>query len=139
MEVALADTTGRADPAQVGSLFETARERFPQVSAWAFHGHDTYGLGAANAFAAWRAGAKAIDSSFAGLGGCPFAPAATGNIPTEDLVYMLHRSGFETGVSLEALIDASKWLQQQLGRPVPGMLVKAGGFPNTARPVTRQT
>ena len=69
-----------------------------------------------------------LDASLGGIGGCPFAPAATGNIPTEDLLYMLQRCGYETGVSLEGAIETSKWLQQQLGRSVPGMLVKAGKF-----------
>ena len=76
-----------------------------------------------------QAGVTTLDASAGGIGGCPFAPAATGNIPTEDLVYMLKRSGFETGIDLDALIATGKWLQETLGRPVPGMLVKAGNFP----------
>jgi hydroxymethylglutaryl-CoA lyase len=73
---------------------------------------------------------RALDASVGGIGGCPFAPAATGNIPTEDLLYLLERSGFTTGVSLGALIDTARWLESQLGRPVPGMLSKAGMFPH---------
>jgi hydroxymethylglutaryl-CoA lyase len=137
-EIALADTVGVGVPAQVADLVQRVRTAVPDVPLRG-HFHNTRNTGLANAYAALEAGVRVLDASLGGIGGCPFAPAATGNIPTEDLVYMLHRSGFETGVSLEALIDASKWLQQQLGRPVPGMLVKAGGFPNTARPVTRQT
>jgi hydroxymethylglutaryl-CoA lyase len=78
------------------------------------------------------AGVRTFDASLGGIGGCPFAPAATGNVPTEDLVYMLHRSGYETGIDLDAAIATGKWLQEQLGRPVPGMLVKAGAFPARA-------
>ena len=73
-----------------------------------------------------------LDASLGGVGGCPFAPGATGNIPTEDLLYLLERSGYETGISLEAAIETGRWLQEQLGRPVPGMLVKAGRFPRSA-------
>jgi hydroxymethylglutaryl-CoA lyase len=75
------------------------------------------------------AGVETLDASTGGIGGCPFAPAATGNIPTEDLLYMLHRSGIETGLSLERVIETGAWLQQQIGRPVPSMLTKAGPFP----------
>ena len=137
-EIALADTVGVGVPAQVAELVREVRAAVPDVPLRG-HFHNTRNTGLANAYAALEAGVRVLDASLGGIGGCPFAPAATGNIPTEDLVYMLQRSGFETGVSLEALIDASKWLQQQLGRPVPGMLVKAGGFPNTARHVARQT
>jgi hydroxymethylglutaryl-CoA lyase len=93
------------------------------------HFHNTRNTGLANAYAALEAGATILDSSIGGIGGCPFAPAATGNIPTEDLVYMLHRMGVETGLDLDRLIDTAAWLQTQLGRPVPGALVKAGVFP----------
>ena len=104
------------------------REALPGVRLRC-HFHNTRNTGLANAYAAVQAGVAALDASLGGIGGCPFAPAATGNIPTEDLVYMLQRCGYETGVSLDAAIATSRWLQQQLGRPVPGMLVKAGGFP----------
>ena len=96
------------------------------------HGADRAGL--ANAFAAVQVGVRTLDASLGGIGGCPFAPAATGNIPTEDLIYMLHRSGYDTGISLGAAIETGKWLQERLGRPVPGMLVKAGAFPRPAVP-----
>ena len=75
------------------------------------------------------AGVQSLDASVGGVGGCPFAPAATGNIPTEDLLYMLERMGIATGVSIGALIQTSRWLQEQIGRPIPGMLMKAGVFP----------
>ena len=85
--------------------------------------------GIANAQAALAAGVASLDASIGGIGGCPFAPAATGNIPTDDLLYMLDRSGIDTGVSLEKIIATSNWLQQQLGRSTPAMLPKAGMFP----------
>ena len=131
-EIALADTIGVGVPAQVTDLVHEVRAAVPSIPLRG-HFHNTRNTGLANAYAAVEAGIRVLDASLGGIGGCPFAPAATGNIPTEDLVYMLHRSGFETGVSLEKLIDASRWLQERLGRPVPGMLVKAGGFPGTAR------
>jgi len=96
------------------------------------HFHNTRNTGLANAFAAVQAGVRTLDASLGGIGGCPFAPAATGNIPTEDLLYMLQRCGYETGISLADAIATGQWLQQQLGRPVPGMLVKAGDFPKPA-------
>ncbi len=133
-EIALADTIGVGVPAQVAELVGRVREAVPGV-ALRCHFHNTRNTGLANAFAAVQAGVRTLDASLGGIGGCPFAPAATGNIPTEDLVYMLQRCGFETGVSLAAAIEAGKWLQDQLGRPVPGMLVKAGEFPSPT-PVT---
>jgi hydroxymethylglutaryl-CoA lyase len=130
-EIALADTIGAGVPAQVTELVASVREAVPGV-ALRCHFHNTRNTGLANAFAAVQAGITTLDASLGGIGGCPFAPAATGNIPTEDLLYMLERSGYETGISLEAAIETSRWLQEQLGRPVPGMLVKAGSFPRSA-------
>ena len=127
-EIALADTIGVGVPAQVTELISRVREAVPGI-ALRCHFHNTRNTGLANAFAAVQAGVRTLDASLGGIGGCPFAPAATGNIPTEDLVYMLQRSGYETGISLDRAIETCKWLQEQLGRPVPGMLVKAGGFP----------
>ena len=95
------------------------------------HFHNTRNTGYANAYAAVQAGVRTLDASLGGVGGCPFAPAATGNIATEDLLYLLHRAGHDTGVSLEAAIDTAKWLQQVLGRELPGQLMKAGGFPRS--------
>jgi hydroxymethylglutaryl-CoA lyase len=127
-EIALADTIGVGVPAQVLDLVARVREAVPGV-ALRCHFHNTRNTGLANAFAAVQAGVTTLDASLGGIGGCPFAPAATGNIPTEDLVYMLQRSGYETGISLADAIATGRWLQEQLGRPVPGMLVKAGDFP----------
>ena len=93
------------------------------------HFHNTRNTGLANAYAAVEAGASVLDASVGGIGGCPFAPAATGNIPTEDLLYMLQRMGVTTGVDLQQTIDTGRWLQDRLGRAVPGLLVKAGTFP----------
>jgi hydroxymethylglutaryl-CoA lyase len=126
-EIALADTIGVGVPAQVIELVNRVREAVPGV-ALRCHFHNTRNTGLANAFAAVQAGVRALDASLGGIGGCPFAPAATGNIATEDLVYMLQRSGYPTGIELAAAIETGKWLQEQLGHPVPGMLVKAGDF-----------
>lgn len=106
-EICLCDTTGRADPAHVRELFSAAVERFPDVSRWAFHAHDTYGLGLANVYSAWSAGIRVFDASFAGLGGCPFAPGATGNVATEDLVWMFQRMGVATGIDLDRLVPVA--------------------------------
>ncbi len=130
-EIALADTIGVGVPAQVTELVSRVREAVPGIPLRC-HFHNTRNTGLANAYAAVQAGVATLDASLGGIGGCPFAPAATGNIPTEDLVYMLHRSGYATGVDLDGAIATGKWLQDQLGRNVPGMLVKAGNFP---RPV----
>jgi hydroxymethylglutaryl-CoA lyase len=132
-EIAVADTIGVAAPTQVTALIAALRRALPQVRLRA-HFHNTRNTGLANAYAAVEAGVRTLDASCGGIGGCPFAPAATGNIPTEDLVYMLHRMGCETGVDLPALLDASRWLQDTLRHAVPGMLVKAGIFPADKSP-----
>jgi len=132
-EIALADTIGAGVPAQVAEIVGRVQEAVPGVRLRC-HFHNTRNTGLANAYAAVQAGVATLDASMGGIGGCPFAPAATGNIPTEDLLYMLQRSGYETGVSLDAAIATGQWLQQQLGRPVPGMLVKAGVFPGPTGP-----
>lgn len=130
-EVCFADTIGVAVPTQVREILTLARATLPSTRLRC-HFHNTRNTGLANAYAAVEAGAAALDSSIGGIGGCPFAPAATGNIPTEDLVYLLERSGIATGASLDALIETAKWLENQLGRPVPSMLTKATGqFPRT--------
>lgn len=103
-EICLCDTTGRADPAQVSGLFEAAMVEFGSDLRWAFHGHDTYGLGAANVYAAFNQGVRIFDAALAGLGGCPFAPGATGNVATEDLIYMFDKMGVHTGGDLDGLI-----------------------------------
>jgi hydroxymethylglutaryl-CoA lyase len=130
-EISFADTIGVAVPVQVTELFTHARALLPGVRLRG-HFHNTRNTGLANAYAALRAGASALDASVGGVGGCPFAPAATGNIPSEDLIYMLDRSHIETGVSLDGLIQTAQWLQEQLGRPLPGMLSKAGAFPSAS-------
>jgi hydroxymethylglutaryl-CoA lyase len=127
-EIALADTIGVGVPSQVTELLGAVRAAVPGVPLRC-HFHNTRNTGLANAYAAVEAGVGALDASIGGIGGCPFAPAATGNIPTEDLLYMLARMGVATGIDLEALIATGRWLQDRLGRPVPGMLVKAGSFP----------
>ena len=132
-EITLADTIGVGVPAQVLELVARVREAVPGVPLRC-HFHNTRNTGLANAFAAVQAGVRTLDASLGGIGGCPFAPAATGNIPTEDLVYMLHRSSHPTGIDLAAAIDTGRWLQERLGRTVPGMLVKAGEFPKPAVP-----
>ena len=130
-EIAFADTIGVGVPSQVSELFTRARERLPGIPLRG-HFHNTRNTGLANAYAAVEAGVTSLDASAGGIGGCPFAPAATGNIPTEDLVYMLNRSCIHTGIDLDKLIAISDWLQEILGRTIPSMLLKAGGFPKAA-------
>jgi len=96
------------------------------------HFHNTRNTAVANAYAAVTAGVRTLDSSVGGLGGCPFAPNATGNVATEDLIYMLHRAGFETGIDLGRLIEVAHWLQQTRGQVLPGMVSRAGGFPRSS-------
>jgi hydroxymethylglutaryl-CoA lyase len=127
-EIAVADTIGVAVPTQVTRLIGSLRDSLPAMKLRA-HFHNTRNTGLANACAAVESGVQALDASCGGIGGCPFAPAATGNIPTEDLIYMLHRMGVDTGVDLPALLETSKWLQETLQHTVPGMVVKAGLFP----------
>jgi hydroxymethylglutaryl-CoA lyase len=130
-EISLADTIGVAVPTDVTERIAIARDAAPGVPLRA-HFHNTRNTGLANAVAAVEAGVDALDASLGGIGGCPFAPAATGNIPSEDLVYLLQRMGVETGVDLPKMIDAVEWLEATLGRRVPGMLAKAGVFPASA-------
>ncbi|KKC25198.1 hydroxymethylglutaryl-CoA lyase [Sphingomonas sp. SRS2] len=106
-EIALCDTTGRTTPSHVRALFADAIARHAGPS-WAFHGHDTYGLGVANVLAAHDAGARVFDSSFAGLGGCPFAPGATGNVATEDVVWTFGKMGISSGIDLDRLLDVAE-------------------------------
>jgi hydroxymethylglutaryl-CoA lyase len=127
-EIAVADTIGVAVPTQVTTLVSALQSALPRTRLRA-HFHNTRNTGLANAYAAVEAGVRSLDASCGGIGGCPFAPAATGNIPTEDLIYMLHRMGRDTGVNLPALLDTSRWLQTVLEHAVPGMVVKAGLFP----------
>lgn len=124
-EIGLADTTGMGNPRQVREISEAARAKYPEVE-FALHFHNTRGMGLANVIAGLEAGITHYESSLGGLGGCPFAPGASGNICTEDLVHMLHEMGHDTGVDLPALITASKRLREMVGRELPGQVVKAG-------------
>jgi len=130
-ELGIADSIGVAVPNQVTDLLGMLQNALGPIPLRC-HLHNTRNTGLANAQAAIDAGAVSIDASIGGIGGCPFAPAATGNIPTDDLLYMLSRSGIETGLALEKIIATSEWLEQELGRGVPAMLPKAGVFPNVA-------
>lgn len=131
VELGIADSIGVGVPSQVTDMIGALKDKYPQLPL-RFHFHNTRNTGLANAMAAVDAGADSLDASIGGIGGCPFAPAATGNIPTDDLLYMLDRSGVETGVSLDKIIETTQWLEEQLGRGVPAMLPKAGIFPNVA-------
>ena len=127
-EIAIADTIGVAVPVDVSARVAMVRDLIGDLRLRA-HFHNTRNTGYANALAAADAGVTVLDSSLGGIGGCPFAPRATGNIATEDLIYALHRSGFDTGVDLAAAIRASQWLGEQLGRDLPAYLPRAGAFP----------
>jgi hydroxymethylglutaryl-CoA lyase len=123
-EVSLGDTIGVGTPVQVQALVAAVAQDVP-LDALAVHCHDTYGQGLANTLAALEAGVTVADTSAGGLGGCPYAPGATGNLATEDLVYALHGAGVRTGVDLDALIDVSAWMADRLGRPSPSRVVRA--------------
>ncbi|MEO0606994.1 MAG: hydroxymethylglutaryl-CoA lyase [Pseudomonadota bacterium] len=127
-EIGLGDTIGVATPWDVRRVIERVRLEAPDVYL-RLHFHDTRGAGLANVAAAVEAGVDTIDASCGGIGGCPFAPAATGNVATEDVVYMLERAGFETGLDLVKLIETATWLETVLGHAVSSSLSKAGGFP----------
>lgn len=130
-EIALADTIGVAVPAQVTEVIGRVREAVPGVPL-RVHFHNTRGCGIANAWAAWQAGIRTLDASIGGLGGCPFAPRATGNISTEELVYLLQRSGIDSGIDLDALIAVNHWFEPTLGRPMPSLVARAGNWPERA-------
>ena len=127
----LADSVGVAVPSQIKKTFSLVKELAPSIPLRT-HLHNTRNTGLANAAAAVEAGVSIIDASTGGIGGCPFAPRATGNIPTDDLLYMLDRSGVETGVDLRQVVKTTDWLEEQLGRAVPAMVPKAGIFPENA-------
>jgi isopropylmalate/homocitrate/citramalate synthase len=122
-EVVLADTIGVATPSAVRALVERAR-------AAGFHGHNTRNTGYANCLAALEGGARVLDASVGGLGGCPFSPRATGNVATEDLVYLLEGEGVETGIDLAKLVGVSHWLEEVLGRTLEGYVYRAGSWPS---------
>jgi isopropylmalate/homocitrate/citramalate synthase len=124
-EVVFADTVGVAVPHQVKELVGAGTKLGAPVGV---HLHNTRNTGFANAYAALEAGATVLDASAGGIGGCPFAPRATGNICTEDLIYMLHGEGIDTGIDLDALISVAEWLEAKLGRQLPGQVYRAGSF-----------
>jgi hydroxymethylglutaryl-CoA lyase len=127
-EIALADTIGVATPAQVDHLVRAVAAAIGPIPV-RVHFHNTRNTGLANAWVAVAAGATIVDAALGGLGGCPFAPNALGNVPTEDIVYMFERSGVATGLDVDALIGAAQWLSGVMGGPLPGMVSKAGNFP----------
>ena len=128
-ELALADTIGVADPASVTARLQAVRAALGSEVVLRCHFHDTRHTGVANAYAAFMAGVRVLDASLGGIGGCPFAPGATGNVATEDLVYMFERMGVSTGLDLSRLIPAAIALGETLGKALPSALVRAGGFP----------
>lgn len=131
VEIALADTIGVGNPAQVASLVAKVRKIIDPLPV-RVHFHNTRGTGLANVWAAIGAGASTIDASIGGLGGCPFAPGAAGNVATEDVAYMLERAGVETSLDLDALIQTNRWFAGEMNKDLPAMVGKAGGFPRVA-------
>ncbi|HEX8470752.1 MAG TPA: hydroxymethylglutaryl-CoA lyase [Brevundimonas sp.] len=127
-EIGLADTIGVGDPWSVTRKVEAARKAAPDATL-RLHFHDTRNTGLANAYAGIEAGIDVLDASVGGIGGCPFAPGSTGNIATEDLVYLLERGGYSTGYDLDALIVTATWIGEKIGRPAPSALSRAGGWP----------
>jgi len=133
-DVSIGDTIGVAVPTEIEPVIGPILEFEADVRV-ALHLHDTRGMALANAWAGLQLGIDTFDSSVAGLGGCPFAPGATGNLATEDLVWMLHRSGFETGVDLEALVATATWIAGEIGRPVQGHVATARRWPWPGEPI----
>ena len=131
VEIALADTIGVGNPAHVAQLVARVREAIGPLPV-RVHFHNTRNTGLANVWAAVTAGAGIVDASVGGLGGCPFAPGAAGNVPSEDVVYMLERAGIDTGMDLDRLIEASHWLSEIMGRKLPGMVAQSPAFPAAA-------
>jgi hydroxymethylglutaryl-CoA lyase len=128
VEIAIADTIGVGNPAQVTRLVTRIRAAIKPLPV-RVHFHNTRNTGLANVWAAVEAGASVVDASLGGLGGCPFAPGAAGNVPSEDVVYMLERAGVATGMDLAKLVAASHWLAEVMGRKLPGMVAHAPAFP----------
>lgn len=131
VEIALADTIGVGNPAHVTRLVTAVREAINPLPV-RVHFHNTRGTGLANVWAAVEAGARSIDTALGGLGGCPFAPGAAGNVSSEDVIYMLERAGISTGMDLGKLIAASEWLSGVMEKKLPGMVAQAPAFPKTA-------
>ena len=132
IEIALADTIGVADPAHVHRLVTRVIDVIAPIPV-RVHFHNTRGTGLANVWAAVQAGARIVDASLGGLGGCPFAPGAAGNVATEDVVYMLERSGIATGLDLSALVETNRWFAGVMGKPLPAMVARARAFPPPAK------
>ena len=128
--IGLADTTGMANPRQVATVLERLMPRFPGIE-WTLHTHDTRAMAIPNILAAMQLGVTNFDASIGGLGGCPFAPGASGNVCTEDLVHCVHAMGVATGIDLDRLVAVSRRVEQIVGRPMPGQIIKAG--PSTRR------
>jgi len=124
-EISLSDTSGMAVPSQVYEMCTLMQQRYPQVTWW-MHFHNTRGLGIANMMAAMEAGITRFDTSFAGLGGCPFVPGAAGNIATEDVVYLLDRMGISTGIHLDAVMEIGRQVTEWVGHPTDSYLLRAG-------------
>lgn len=131
-ELSLADTIGVASPRDVTERFAAVGAALPPQVQLRAHFHNTRNTALANAVAAVECGVTIIDGSLAGIGGCPFAPGAAGNVPTEDLVYMFERMGFDTGIDLDAAIAAARYIGEALGKATPGMVSRAGPFPKRA-------
>jgi hydroxymethylglutaryl-CoA lyase len=131
-ELSLADTIGVAAPTDVADRVAAVASAVGDSASLRCHFHNTRNTGLANAYAAVDAGVRSLDASLGGIGGCPFAPNATGNIPTEDVAYLLARAGIDTGLSLDELAEAAHWLEGVLGRRVPGLYAKAGPFPRAS-------
>jgi hydroxymethylglutaryl-CoA lyase len=127
-EIALADTIGVGVPAKVGELVGRVYDKIGREYPLRVHLHDTRGLAPANAWAAYEAGCRTFDSALGGLGGCPFAPGAAGNVGTEELLYLFDRSGVATGIDLAAAVEANRWFAKIMGRPLPSRVGKAGDF-----------
>ena len=130
-EISLADTIGVANPAHVSRLVAQVRDLIGPIPV-RVHFHNTRGTGLANVWAAVLAGARTIDAAIGGLGGCPFAPGASGNVATEDVVYMLERAGIQTGIDLGSLVKANQWLGAVMDRTLPGMVARAPAFPKVS-------
>ena len=131
-EISLADTIGAAGPSDVARLIRDVRNVVAGIPLRC-HFHNTRNTAVANAYAALLEGVRIFDASCGGVGGCPFAPAATGNVATEDLLYMIHRMGFKTGVDIGRIMETARWLEGPLGTPMPAMVTRAGVFPGTSK------
>jgi len=131
-EISIADTIGVGNPWQVGELVSEVKEVVSGINLRG-HFHNTRNTGLANVSAAFDAGVQSIDVSIGGIGGCPFAPAATGNVPSEDVIYMFERASIPTGYNLDSVIETAQWLAEKMDKNLPGMVSRAGGFPKSVK------